>query len=471
MSHKLYLGSVAQVDGSAMTIGSGKQLNVVDAPTSDNNAANKKYVDLKSKEVQDALNLVIAGSDVNFDTLLEIKTFADNIASTGAGDVIAKVAAEKGERLAADDVLTAAVSAEAATRLADDNTERAARIAAVSAEETARIAAVSAEVVNRDAAISSAVSTEVSNRNTAISSAVSTETNNRVSGDAKLDMLAIKSSKTMLYSPAVLGEAPSLRPDPLELCNYFDNPHSTAANFDGWRMRNSETEQKFSLYIPVGSPPGVSPGIPVIPNPQASDYMTAINSLRPYLLKVGDVKAMYLELCAISVVSMPFITIYTLPKFDGNDYVDPELGYAWYRSRKTFVPLTSVLVPYSNYNMVVNLKNVDTYDSPYFTRLETDVSESSKNIEENMSDNDEIMYITIDSNSSSAAGNVECIIGKFKLQLATGINEFVFSNTHVFANYMKQRQSQLWNALYGTSSTDDPFMTPAFTIPVSYDGR
>ena len=425
MSHKLYLGSVAQVDGSAMTIGSGKQLNVVDAPTSDNNAANKKYVDLKSKEVQDALNLVIAGSDVNYDTLLEIKNLSDNIASTGAGDVIAKVAAEKGERLAADDVLTAAVSAEVVNR----------------------DAAVSTEVSNRNTAISSAVSTEVSNRNTAISSAVLTETNNRVSGDAKLDMLAIKSLKTMLYSPyaSVLSSVIT----PLELCSYTD-PYSQAINFDGWRMRNNVALSKFTVYIP----PSLG-------------------------LKVGDIKAMYLELCAPSVVSMPFITIYTTKKNDGLDYVPtasidgPNPPASWYRSKATYIRNdTDTLVAGSVYNMVTNLKGVDTFNPTYFTRHDTKLDTySSRNYLVNMQDTDNIMYITISSDSSSAVGNVECIISKFKLQLESGINEFVFSNTHVFANYMKQRQSQLWNALYGTSSTDDPFMTPAFTIPVSYDGR
>ena len=410
MSHKLYLGSVAQVDGSAMTIGSGKQLNVVDAPTSDNNAANKAYVDLKAKAVQDALNLITAGSGASFDTLLEIKTFADNIASTGAGDVIAKVAAEKVERLAADATLTSAISA---------------------------------EVVNRDAA----VSTEVSNRNTAISSAVLTETNNRVSGDAKLDMLAIKSLKTMLYSPyaSVLSSVIT----PLELCSYTD-PYSQAINFDGWRMRNNVALSKFTVYIP----PSLG-------------------------LKVGDIKAMYLELCAPSVVSMPFITIYTTKKNDGLDYVPtasidgPNPPASWYRSKATYIRNdTDTLVAGSVYNMVTNLKGVDTFNPTYFTRHDTKLDTySSRNYLVNMQDTDNIMYITISSDSSAAVGNVECIISKFKLQLATGINEFVFSNTHVFANYMKQRQSQLWNALYGTSSTDDPFMTPAFTIPVSYDGR
>jgi hypothetical protein len=400
-SNKLYLGSVAQVDGSAMTIIAGKQLKVIDAPSSDTGVANKKYIDDVVKVVQDSVNLITKDSLVSFDTLLEIKTFADGIASTGATE------------------LTAAI-----------NTERAARIADVDAEEQARIAAIGAaiddEVADRNSAIGSAISDEVAARNTAISDAVDAEEQARIAEDAKLDMLAIKSSKTMLYTPTVYYDSSSL-PKPLELCTY--PTVSNAGNFDGWRMRNDVALSKFSLYIPP------SPG-----------------------LKVGDVKAMYLELCAVSVVSMPFITIYTNKKNDGKDYVEPSLGYSWYRSRNTYINnSTDTLVAGYNYNMVANLKNVDTLNPTYFTRHDTVPSSSSKNLE-NMSDNDEIMFFTIDSNSTAAVGNVECIIGKFKVQLANGIYEFVFSNANVFADYMKQKQIQLWRSLFGTSSTDDPFI-------------
>jgi hypothetical protein len=468
-SNKLYLGSVAQVDGSAMSIVGGKQLLISSAPTSDNSVVNRKYIDDAVAAVQTTVSGILDGSVDSYNTLKEVKDFAQSIRDTGVSTVTAAIDAETAARIAADDVLTAAVSAEETARSNAVSAEATARsnadatlTAAVSAEVTARSNAVSAEATarsNADATLTAAVSAEV----TARSNAVSDEAATRVAGDAKLNMLAVKSSKTMLYGTAVLGDSPILlRPDPLELCNYFDNPLSSAANFDGWRMKNSVTGKKFTLYIPVGSPPGVSPGTPLVPNPTEPDYIAAINSLRPYLLKVGDVKAMYLELCAISVVSMPFITIYTLPKFDGKDHID-ESGSSWFRSAKTFVTGTG-LVPYSNYNMVVNLKNVDTYDSPYFTRHDTNtVSSSSRNLL-NMSDNDEIMYITIGSDSGSSVGNVECIIGKFKLQLESGINEFVFSNTIVFAEYMKQKQIQLWRSLFGTSATDDPFMSD-YQIP------
>ena len=120
--------------------------------------------------------------------------------------------------------------------------------------------------------------------------------------------------------------------------------------------------------------------------------------------------------------------------------------------------------------MVANLKDVDTLNPTYFTRHDTVLSSSSTNLE-NMSDNDEIMFFTIDSNSTSAVGNVECIIGKFKVQLANGIYEFVFSNANVFADYMKQKQIQLWRSLFGTSSTDNPFINN-YQIPApDYSAR
>ena len=497
-SNKLYLGSVAQVDGSAMTIVGGKQLLISSAPTSDNSVVNRKYIDDAVNAVQTAVSGILDGSVDSYNTLLEVKDFAKSIRDTGVATVTAAIDAETAARIAADNTLTDAVSAEEQARSDADDI----LTAAINAEEQARIGAINDEVSDRNSAISSAISTEVSDRNSAISSAVSVEeqaridavsaetdarvaavndeADSRIAEDAKLNMLAIKSSKTMLYSPTVLGpeETSRLLPEPLELCNYFAYARSNAANFDGWRMRNPGSGKKFTLHIPAGSPPGVSPGIPVIPNPQAADYAAAINSLRPYLLKVGDVKAMYLELCAISVVSMPFITIYTLPKFDGKDYIEPSLGYAWYRSKKTFIAKRSdanPLVPYSNYNMVVKLDStVDTYDSPYFTRndaeLDTTATGGTRNTL-NMADTDEIMYFTISSDSGSSAGNVECIIGKFKIQLASGINEFVFSNANVFADYMKQKQIELWRSFFGTSSTDNPFINN-YQIPApDYSAR
>ncbi len=402
-SNKLYLGSVAQVAGSTMTIVAGKQLNVIDAPSGDTGVANKKYIDDAVKVVQDSVNLITKDSLVSFDTLLEVKTFADGIASTGATSLTTAITTEREARIAA-------VSAEAATRLADDDTERAARIAAVSAEETARIAAVSAEETARIAAVSA-------------------EETARIAGDAKLDMLAIKSSKKILYTSAYASTLDSVI-TPLELCSYV--PTTNEANFDGWRMRNNVALSKFTLYI------------------------------TPYAgLKVGDVKAMYLELCAVSITSMPFITIYTKTQGNSNDYIDPAYGGSWYRSKKTYMRNDDdTLVAKTNYNMVANLKAVDTFNPAYFTRHNTKldtIGNGSKNLE-NMSDDDEILYFTIGSDSGSSVGNVECIISKFKIQLATGIYEFVFSNADVFTEYMKQKQIQLWKSLFASSSTDDPFM-------------
>ena len=410
---KLYLGSVAQVIDSTMTIIAGKQLNVIDAPTSEKGVANRAYVDLKAKQVQDALDLVIAGSDVNFDTLLEIKNLSDNIRDTGATNLSNSITAEATARSEADATelaaRVAAVSAEEAARIAAVSAEEAARIAAVSAEEAARIAAVSAEEAARIAAVSAEAAT-------------------RTAEDAKLNMLAIKSSKIMSYVPAVYADS-TILPKPLELCSYL--PTSNAGNFDGWRMRNDVAGKKFNFYVPSNG------------------------------LKVGDVKAMYLELCAPSVVSMPFITIYTNKQNDGNDF-------SWYRSRATYTRnATDTLVAGSNYNMVSNLKNVDTFNSNYLIRHDTvldTTSVGSKNLA-NMLDTDDIMFFSIGSDSGSSVGNVECIISKFRLQLETGICEFVFSNTHVFVDYMKQKQIELWRSFFGTSATDNPFISN-YQIPL-----
>jgi hypothetical protein len=362
-STTLYLGDVARVQGLDMTVISGRKLNIVEAPTSDQNAANKAYVDLKTKAVQDALNLVTAGSEVNFDTLLELKNLSDSIRDTGATNLSDSIATEK-------------LRAEAAElKLTDD---------------------------------------------------LATEASAARAAELRLQTMNVLSSTTMLYVPAVYADSSSL-PIPLERCSYTAN--TNAANFDGWRMKNAVLGNKFNFYVP-------STG-----------------------LKVGDVKAMYLEACTPSVTSMPFLTFYTVKKGDAGEG-------SWYRSKATYIRNDSdVLVAGSKYNMVANLKNISNfYSSNYFTQHNLILDTFSSNNVANIGDNDDILCFAISSDSSSSAGNMECIISKFKVQLSTGIHEFVFSNTHVFADYMKRKQSQLWNSLYGSSSTDDPFIND-FQIP------
>lgn len=413
MSSKLYLGNVAQVVDSTMTILTGKKLEIIDAPSTSTSVANKSYIDSEVKKVQDALDFVTAGSNVSYDTLLEIKNLADSIASTGASNLTAQISSEASAREAADNTLT--------TNLA--------------AEETARISA--------DNSLESALDDEISNRQTAVTN----EANARIAKDDELKMLSVNYSKKMLYYNVIKSSA--LKPNPLELCNY--NPLSNAASFDGWRMKNSAAGDKFHIYVPAGG------------------------------LKVGDVKAMYLELCAVSVVSMPFFTIYTTPK---NNAGDAYPGF--YRSKITYIRNDSDnLVADKNYNMIANLKNVTVFNNTkYFTQhntiLDTYSSDGKGTISKanigtatnvleqvfNIYDNDDILAFAIGSDSSAADGNVECIIGKFKVQLESGVCEFVFNNSEVFDNYMKERNSQLWNRLYGTSSTADPYLDTNYTIPV-----
>ena len=412
MSSKLYLGNVAQVVDSTMTVLTGRKLVLKESPVDPTDAANKSYIDSEVKKVQDALNLVTKDSDVSYDTLLEIKQLADSIASTGASNVEAQISSEASARIAADNTLT--------TNLAS--------------EETARIAA--------DNTLTTNLASEVSNRQTAVTN----EANARIAKDNELKMLSVNYSKKMLYYNAI--KSSPLKPNPLELCGY--DGLSNAASFDGWRMKNSATGTKFHIYVPGSG------------------------------LKVGDVKAMYLELCAVSVGSMPFFTIYTTPKNNAGDAFP-----GFYRSKITYIRNDSdVLVADRNYNMIANLKNVTVFNSKYFTQhntiLDTFSSDGKGSIEKenigtatnvleqvfNIYDTDDILAFAISSDSSAVVGNVECIIGKFKVQLESGVCEFVFNNSEVFDNYMKERNSQLWNRLYGTSATADPYLDTSYTIPV-----
>jgi hypothetical protein len=434
-STTLYLGDVARVQGLNMTVISGRKLDIVEAPTSDYNAANKAYVDLKAKAVQDALNLVTAGSEVNFDTLLELKTLSDSIRDTGATNLSTAISTEASAARAAELILRTDLASEDARATAAELVLRTDLASEASAARAAELvlrtdlaseasAARAAELVLRTDIASEASAARAAEL--VLRTDLASEASAARAAEFRLQTMNVLSSTTMLYVPTVYADSSSL-PIPLERCSYVVN--TNAANFDGWRMRNAVTGNKFNFYVPSAG------------------------------LKVGDVKAMYLEACTPSVVSMPFLTFYTVKKGDAGEG-------SWYRSKATYIRNdTDVLVAGSKYNMIANLKSIsNVYSSNYFTQHNLILDTfSSKNIE-NMGDSDDIMFFAISSDSSSAVGNVECIISKFKVQLATGIHEFVFSNTHVFADYMKRKQSQLWNSLYGASASDDPFIND-FQIP------
>ena len=409
----LYLGDVATVTGTNMNIITGTKLNIVDAPTSSQNAANMGYVDLKVKEVQDALNLVTASAELSFDTLLELKNLADSVRSSGVSDMTSEIAS----RVSADASLTTRLSTE-------ESVARAAELSLTSRVSTEESVARAAEL-----SLTSRVSTEESVARAAestLTTRLSTEEVARDAADDRLETLALRSSTMMLYVPTVYQDSSTL-PVPLEQCNYTIN--TNAANCDGWRMRNSVDGNKFNFYVPATG------------------------------LKVGDVKAMYLETCTPSVVSMPFLTMYTVKKGTAGEQ-------SWYRSKATYIRNDSdVLVAGSKYNMVANLKNISHVSSSnYFQQHNMILDDYSSRGIDIMGDNDDILFFAISSDSSAAVGNVECIINKFKIQLVSGIHEFVFSNQHVFADYMKRKNAQLWNALYGTSASDDPFIND-YQIP------
>ena len=143
-------------------------------------------VDSKVQEVRDALALV-TGNDDAYDTLLEIKTFAESIVSTGAADIGAQIASEISAREAADNTLTTDLSSEISNREAAISAEYDARVAAV---DTLTTALETNEISNREAAVdslSSEFSTDLANEISNRQSAISSEEDARIAGDNSLE--------------------------------------------------------------------------------------------------------------------------------------------------------------------------------------------------------------------------------------------------------------------------------------------
>jgi hypothetical protein len=61
---------------------------------------------------------------------------------------------------------------------------------------------------------------------------------------------------------------------------------------------------------------------------------------------------------------------------------------------------------------------------------------------------DKILFFTIGSNSSSAAGNVESIVNSFTVQMASGLYPFIFTNDSVSGDFYKNKLAALYNYFF-----------------------
>ena len=288
----------------------------------------------------------------------------------------------------------------------------------ISDEVNAREQAVSAE---RDARVL-AVSTEQSERE----QAVLAEQTARQLEDANLKSLSLQLPVFMSHSiQTIPDEKP---PIPQQVAGL-------AYNYDGWYFKNKILGEKINWYLPL------SQG-----------------------LKMKDVSRIYSSLLIINKVSLPWITIYTKAK----QYVEGSLSLnksSWYNSRYNYlVKDSSSIVSETSYRYMLGLKPNSAVLAVPKDHVSALLEQGGNTlVSDDASDEDEILAIAINTNSSSSAENVKFILKDIQIQTPIGVYPFYFSNSVVFEKYSTSKMNSMFQYFFNTDFTNDTFVVPVRT--------
>jgi len=183
---------------------------------------------------------------------------------------------------------------------------------------------------------------------------------------------------------------------------------------DGWYFSNIAVSEKINWYMPTNG-----------------TNMT-----------VGDIQNLYMNIFAQSDVSLPFITIYTVPKNDGTNYA------SWANAAINYVfnsdPTTTSLTANKSYCLHTGIAPMNVYNKTCIKLMVSTRNKSNKNnfnLETSInpsivSMDDKILAISVGTDSSAAVGKVNFVINSLNLCLKTGTTSFAFSNAGVATNYL-----------------------------------
>ena len=279
------------------------------------------------------------------------------------------------------------------------NTESAARVAADNTESAARVAADNTERAARELA------------------------------DNIANELSIRENVELPVSGPVYADGKL--PIAKELSGITD---SSILGFDGWYYKNLHS----------GSGPH-----------KINWYMPSVQGL-----KYQDIHKLYMNFLCINKTSLPWITVYTVKKVGDN--VDNK--GSWYNSRLNFFPADNQVFENNKaYQLVATLPL-----NPSAPTMVTPLNHTLVNLFEgeftlkstSISVEDLILAISIHTDSSSGAGNVEFIVRNLLMQRSNGITSFNFRNADVLTKFANDRLDQVFKSFYGKALLDTTF-TPA----------
>ena len=307
--------------------------------------------DAINKSQLDAVQLAVdalAGSDISYDTLAELKKFIDIQTSLGVTN------------------LTTAITNEAADRSAGDVAEAAARDVAIAVEAAARSA-----------------------------------------GDVALSNNVFISLPVKLNAITAGGESePMAMPESVKI----------KAVYDGWHFKNK------------------GPGVPTAR--KINWYLNSAPDITG-IVKYDSVKELSLMVSLLSRGSMPFLTIYTKPKPEGGN------AASWYHAKHTYIAydrpeLIGAPETQNKFLFRVALNgNHPVSNIPGFTTV--DLVKEGFTSSGNMSNNDEILALSIGTDSSASAGNVNLVIHRFHTLSTNGNLCYTFSDNEPLSKLQKSK--------------------------------
>jgi len=223
-----------------------------------------------------------------------------------------------------------------------------------------------------------------------------------------------KSAHVALSASVVPDEAPP-SPMPSSIKN--------ALLEDGWYFKNTgpdTSQRKINWYLPA---------------PSNATGVATMESLAEIDL------AVYLA----SKTSTPFVTVYTKTKPGGDNQA------SWYHSKRTYVLLNSGLTSGNekNYLFRARLSSGNAVGTqPGRKAVDLEIENFTTSIGSDATPQDEILAISVGTNSAAAAGNVEFVLSSVKVFSSNDNVNYVFSNNDPLTQLIVSKVNELYTQAF-----------------------
>jgi uncharacterized protein YodC (DUF2158 family) len=155
---------------------------------------------------------------------------------------------------------------------------------------------------------------------------------------------------------------------------------------------------------------------------------------------MGDLIELDMMVKLISKVSPPFITVYTKLKSDGSNKA------TWYNNRYTYIVWDSnALTHGTNYLLRARLASGPAVGSfSNFTNIDL-ILDTVSSTSQTITATDEVLYISIGTDSGSSANNVELVMYACNIFSNNGNYRNNFTNAEVVNKFLMQNMTNLYS--------------------------